>query len=52
MGSEGWRQRGSCTGWSGDVRMTYIKEQDGWVYVRLTDGIEGWIRDYLVKDIG
>lgn len=36
---------------SGDVRMTYMDEQDGWIYVRLEDGTLGWIRDYLVEEI-
>lgn len=36
---------------SGDVQMTYLKEQDGWIYIRLDDGTEGWIREYLVEDI-
>ena len=36
----------------GDAQMTYIREQDGWIYVRLSDGTEGWIRDYLVQDAG
>ena len=36
---------------SGDVQMTYLKEQDGWIYIRLENGTEGWIREYLVEDI-
>ena len=37
---------------SGEVQMTYIREQNGWIYVRLSDGTEGWIRDYLVEEAG
>ena len=37
---------------SGEVQMTYIREQNGWIYVRLSDGTEGWIRDYLVEEVG
>ena len=36
---------------SGDVQMTYLEEQDGWIRIRLEDGTEGWIREYLVEDI-
>ena len=37
---------------SGDIRMTYIREENGWIYVQLEDGTEGWIRNYLVEDAG
>lgn len=36
---------------SGDIQMTSLKEQDVWIYIRLEDGTEGWIREYLVEDI-
>lgn len=38
---------------SGDVRLLYLDEQqDGWLHVRLENGAEGWIRDYLVEEVG
>ena len=33
-----------------DERMKYVRESNGWIYVIIEDGTEGWIRDYLVED--
>lgn len=41
---------------SGDIQIQYLRDQDGqknegWVYIRLPDGTEGWIYGHLLTEI-
>lgn len=37
---------------AGEEKVLYLNDQeDGWVYVQLEDGKNGWIRDYLLNDV-
>lgn len=36
---------------SGDASLLYLYQEDHWVYVRLEDGREGWIKDSLVEGL-
>ncbi len=36
---------------SGDAKMLYLQQESSWVYVRLEDGREGWIKDSLVEGL-
>lgn len=35
----------------GDIYFYYVTEKNGWIYVQLEDGREGWIRDNLVEEV-
>ena len=36
---------------SGDASLLYLNQENHWVYVRLEDGREGWIKDSLVEGL-
>ncbi len=41
----------AITSVSGDIQLIYIEQKNGWSYVVLPDGIEGWIRNNLVEGV-